>query len=224
MWERVVPCHEQMQNMSSNVVTGKAMYSVLFSEAHRQCRCSQNFLGDLYSAVTGMEDSAWRSFLPLPHLSSAAAFTRISHQLFTGFRCVEGKPQHMNYILLTGEAQFHHDGITNTSGKFSRMTIHMKHCKVTFNRLSVNVWCGAVGRHRYGPHFNEGRLTAACYGHFLDDKLRLHLENDPLKPRRQTWIKLDGGTSMFRQRDYRALQRKLSRKVNMTRWTSCMAN
>jgi hypothetical protein len=44
-----------MQDGGSNAVTGKAMYSLLFSEAHMH-ECMQNYREDWYSTITGKED------------------------------------------------------------------------------------------------------------------------------------------------------------------------
>jgi hypothetical protein len=56
--QRLLLSCEQMQNVSSRGVTGKAMYSMLLSEAHIPCKCMQNFRGDLYFTMTGKENFA----------------------------------------------------------------------------------------------------------------------------------------------------------------------
>jgi len=43
-----------------------------------------------------------------------------------------------------------------------------------------------------GLHFFRGRLRAVSYGHFLDNELQLHLENDVLQTRQRNWIKYKG--------------------------------
>jgi hypothetical protein len=55
------------------------------------------------------------------------------------------------------------------------------------HRSSVNMKCGIVWNHLCWLHFIEGRLTPASYKHVLANELQLHLENVPLKTRRQPW-------------------------------------
>jgi hypothetical protein len=94
----------------------------------------------------------------------------------------------------------------------SHKIIHMRHCKVTFNKCVVSIWCGIVGNCLCVLHFIRECLTAASSWEWI----QLYLENVPL----QTRLSVD--TTHF-GRAYRVPECKLSRKIGRMRWTSCMA-
>jgi hypothetical protein len=83
------------------------------------------------------------------------------------------------------EAQYHHDGITNTRNSYSwshNNSHEVEQCKFQ-QSFSVSVWCGIASYHLCGPHIIKGHLTAASYRHFMENEVWFQFENVPLQTR-----------------------------------------
>jgi hypothetical protein len=76
------------------------------------------------------------------------------------------------------------------------------------HRFSVNVWCGALHNYLIGPHFIERRLTPVQYRNFLQHKLPLLLEDEPLALIVRIWIQHDGAPPHYGREVTTYLSRK----------------
>ncbi|KAJ4426443.1 hypothetical protein ANN_27257 [Periplaneta americana] len=113
-------------------------------------------------------------------------------------------------VLLTDEAQFTRDGITN---------FHNQHVWAYENppatvpshhqvRFSLNMWAGIIGDRLVGPHVLVNRLTGQAYTNFLENTIPHVLEDTPLINRQHIHFLHDGAPAHFSRTARRYLDRR----------------
>lgn len=102
-------------------------------------------------------------------------------------------------ILFTDEAQFTRDGINNFHNEhhWSEENPHATFERNFQHRFSVNVWCGMMGNHLFGPFILDGHLNGERYLQFLQENLNEMLDDVPLNIRHEMYYQHDGAPPYF---------------------------
>lgn len=101
----------------------------------------------------------------------------------------------VNKILVTDEACFTRDGVTNFHNMHTWSVLNPRQVVATHSqrRFSVNVWAGILDDYIIGPYVLPARLTGSYYRTFLEEiLLPTLLEDIPLGIRHNMWFLHDG--------------------------------
>ena len=141
-----------------------------------KCRHTKNFPNDWCNTNTGIKNHALWWFLFESPPKGTIPFIWRSYQPCTICEGLQMWPQILPNFLVTNEAPFTGDAITNTRNLYSFAQENpQQETQCHFQHFSVNMLCGVLGTNLIGPCIIKLHVTALYYWDCLENELSWRL-------------------------------------------------
>ena len=148
--------------------------------------CDMHFVYGFCNGNVRAAVEEYQRRFPDRRIPSQSVFTRI-HQTLCHW--IKAHPELLSIILLSDEASFTRDGVSNLRNvhTWSYDNPHETSVSNFQRRFTVIVWCGVLGNKLIGPFVFDNNLTGNAYEVFLRNELPGLLEDIPLMIRSQMY-------------------------------------